>query len=313
MLQATSASPCVLAAAALLAIAATPSRRDFFREFHDGDAIAAYMAELAAQGHARLVTLGSSVEGRPIQALEIGSGPIGIVLDGGMHAREWLSVSTPLCVAERLVTDPHAQAILEQVRFSIVPLMNPDGYHRTWTTDRYWRKNARGVDLNRNFPIGWGGAGSSHDRESPNYRGEYPFSEPETEAMRTLFETAPIAAHIDFHSFSQVIVYPWSHRRDDPPDRDAFAAIAERMQGAIAATHGERYQVRAGSELKVGAGGTVADWSYAEHGALAFLVELRPASRKDGGFVVSPEQIEPTCDESYAAVLALADWLLQRR
>lgn len=313
MLEATSASPCVLAALALWAMAATHTRADFFSEFHDGDAIRAYMAELAVRGHGTLVTLGTSVEGRPIEAIQIGRGELGIVLDGGMHAREWLSVSTPLCIAERLATDPRAQPILEHVRFSIVPLVNPDGYHRTWTTDRHWRKNARGVDLNRNFPIGWGGAGSSDDPESPNYRGEHPFSEPETQALRTLFDRGLYAAHIDFHSFSQVIVYPWSHRRDDPPDRDAFAAIADRMQRAIAEAHGKRYKVRPGSELSVGAGGTVADWSYAEHGALAFLVELRPASRAEGGFEVPPDQIAPTCDESYAAVLALGDWLLQRR
>src|SRR5574337_2181850 len=99
MLEATSASPCVLAAVALWAMAATHTRADFFREFHDGDAIGAYMAELARQPGVTLRTLGASSEGRPIQAIEIGRGELGIALDGGLHAREWLSVTTPLCIA----------------------------------------------------------------------------------------------------------------------------------------------------------------------------------------------------------------------
>ncbi len=207
MLQATSASPRALAGLALWAIAAMHAQRDFFREFHDGDAIAAYMAELAARDHVTLRTLGTSVEGRPIQALEIGSGDLGIALDGGMHAREWLSVATPLCIAERLATDPQAQKILEHVRFSIVPLLNPDGYHVTWTTDRYQRKNARGVDLNRNFPTSnWSAdpvfykTRKSDARDIMLTTGSEPASEPETKALIALIERLRPRAVVSLHS-----------------------------------------------------------------------------------------------------------------
>jgi len=286
---------------------------DWFAEYRDLDEINAYLEKLHDQHPdvARLRSIGTSLEGRPIRALEIGHGSIHVVLDGGHHAREWLSVMVPTCIADRLASgDGH---ILDAVTFEIVPVVNPDGYHYSWTVDRYWRKNRRGgygVDLNRNYSVAWGGAGSSGDKQQPTYRGENAFSEPETRAMRALFESVTVAAHVDFHAYSQVIVYPWSHQRTPPADRDKLAAIADRMSSAMYGAHGKRYAIRPGSELTVGSSGTAGDWSYGEHGALSFLVELRPASSEDGGFVLPPDQIRPACDESMAAVLELADWLV---
>ncbi len=147
---------------------------------------------------------------------------------------------------------------------------------------------------------------SSNDRSSPNYRGEQAFSEPETRALASLFEPGAIAAHIDFHSFSQVIVYPWSYKRAPPSASEQFAAMANRMRAALSAAHDVPYEVRSGSELRVGSSGTLGDWTYGERGVLSFLIELRPSAGK-GGFVLPPEQIAPTCDESLAAVLELAD------
>jgi carboxypeptidase T len=296
------------------------SAADWFAEYRDVREVSDYMDELAARhpGLATVRELGTSLEGQSIRALEISrGGTLTIVLDGAHHAREWISVMVPICIADRLVrradSDTRIRRILETVRFFIVPIVNPDGYRYSWTVDRYWRKNRRGdhgVDLNRNYSVAWGDAGSSMDPRSPNYRGEHAFSEPETRALQALFARERVAAHVDFHSFSQVIVYPWSHQRTPPPDRDRLAGIADRMATAIHAAHGETYAIRPGSELSVGAGGTATDWSYGEHGALSFIVELRPA-RGPGGFVLPPEQIVPTCDEGLASVLALAESMIR--
>jgi murein tripeptide amidase MpaA len=302
-----------------LVLLARPARtNDWFTAFRDLDEVTARMALLAKQRPA-LVTmreLGSSIEGRPIHSLSIGRGNVGIALDGGQHAREWISVMVPICIADRLVTradEPRIRALLDAVRFHIVPVANPDGYAYTWSHDRMWRKNRRGgygVDLNRNYSVAWGRAGSSNDRRSPNFRGEHAFSEPESRALASLFEQHPIVAHVDFHSFSQVIVYPWSHQRQPPPDAARFAELARAMSTAMSGTHGERYAVRAGSELAIGSSGTLGDWAYATHGVLSFLVELRPRPG-GGGFALPPEQIVPTCDEAFAGVLALAESLVR--
>jgi murein tripeptide amidase MpaA len=297
------------------------ARASWFSEYRDLHEVDDYMAELVVQ-HPELVserTIGWSLEGRPIHELTISrGGAIGIALDGAQHAREWISVMVPICVADRLVAarnEPRITKILDAASFHIVPVVNPDGYAYSWTHDRYWRKNRRGgygVDLNRNYGVGWGQPGSSPDHASPNYRGEAAFSEPESRAVRSWLQSTSIRAHIDFHNYSQVILYPWSYQKAPPPDRERFAAIADRMSTAMFAAHGQRYAIRAGSELKTSIGGTLADWAYSDRGVLSFLVELRPTSKREGGFVLPPSQIAPTCDESEAAVLELAEAMIGR-
>ena len=68
----------------------------------------------------------------------------------------------------------------DNVGLWIIPNLNPDGFARGE------RKNANGVDLNRNFPVGWKSA--SDDSRSENYRGKQPFSEPESRITRRLVE-----------------------------------------------------------------------------------------------------------------------------
>src|SRR5439155_9721728 len=130
--------------------------------------------------------VGASLDGRTIWALRIGTpGATPMLIDGTQHAREWISAMVTTCVADRLVRDydrdPAIRAFVDHTRLWIVPVANPDGYQYSWSTDRYWRKNRRdrfGVDLNRNFSVGFGGSGSSSSRLSPVYRGPYAFSEP---------------------------------------------------------------------------------------------------------------------------------------
>lgn len=60
-----------------------------------------------------------------------------VYLDGGLHAREWISVSTALFVAEKLASgyssDPTIKRLLDHYDFYILPLANPDGYEYTHT------------------------------------------------------------------------------------------------------------------------------------------------------------------------------------
>ena len=51
-------------------------------------------------------------------------------------------------------------------------------------------RERHGVDLNRNFSVAWGGAGSSGNQRAENYRGAYAFSEPESAAIRALARPA---------------------------------------------------------------------------------------------------------------------------
>lgn len=291
---------------------------NWFAEYRDYETVDAHLDTLVARRPdlARVETLGTSVMGRRIRALRIsaaGAEAPAIVVNGGQHAREWISVMVSTCVADRLVTDydadPRVHAVLDRHAVWVAPVINPDGYVFSWESDRYWRKNRRGsygVDLNRNWSVGFGGRGSSSNRRSQIFRGPHAFSEPETQALRDLLMREPSVAHIDFHSFGQLILYPWSHTKKVAPDRDKLAALGDAMASAIYDVHRQPYRLMPAQDLYM-AGGTALDWSYGERGAMGFTIELRP--KGGSGFVLPPDQIVPTCDEAYAAVLALAERL----
>ena len=299
-----------VAAAEHARIAARPNP-DFFGEFRTNDEVTMRLRELSvlAPGRAALEQIGTSVEGRPIWALRVGRGPTSMVISGTQHAREWIATMTSTCVADRLVREYGGdRAITELVDRSsiwIVPVVNPDGYEFAWTKQRYWRKNRRdgvGVDLNRNWSVAFGGAGSSGSKGSEVYRGPRAFSEPESAALRDLARRERVVTHIDFHSYSQLILYPWAYQKAPAKDRARFLEVGAEVEAAILAQHGLRYTLESGADLYPAAG-TATDWMYGEAGALSFTIELRP--KGGSGFVLPPSEIKPTCDEGLAAVLAL--------
>ena len=70
---------------------------------------------------------------------------MGIVYNGGQHAREWISPMTNAWIANQLVTlygkDAQITNFVDNIEWTIIPIVNVDGYVYTWTTDRMWRKN----------------------------------------------------------------------------------------------------------------------------------------------------------------------------
>ena len=295
---------------------ATASSTDFFADYRDFEAITAHLRELAALAPDRvsLHAIGASIDGRPLWALRIGTTGTPMLVDGTQHAREWIATMVTTCIADRLVRDYDRDAAIRELADStvvwVVPVVNPDGYQHTWSGDRYWRKNRRssyGVDLNRNFGVAFGGAGSSKNKRAENYRGEYAFSEPESAAIRDLAKRERIALHVDFHAYGQLVMYPWGYTAEPAKDRDRFAAIGDRVASAMTAAHDTRYALMQAAELYP-ASGNISDWMYGEAAARSFAIELRPTGwpgRGKYGFVLPPEQIGPTCDEGLAAVLAL--------
>jgi len=288
---------------------------DWFGDYRDYGAITTYLESLAltAPELASLEGIGSTLDGRSIWALRIGgSAPDAtpMMINGTLHAREWITSMVTTCVADRLVRgydhDPVIRDFVDHTELWVVPVANPDGYQHSWGQDRYWRKNRRdghGVDLNRNFGVGWGGSGSSNAKRSDVYRGAGAFSESETSALRDLAMRERIALHIDFHAYGQLVLYPWGHTAAPTKDRDQFAAVGDQIASSIFAAHQHRYRLMSAVEL-YRASGIMSDWMYGEAGARSYTIELRPSGGR-AGFVLPPAEIKPTCDEAFAAVLAL--------
>ncbi len=125
--------------------------------------------------------------------------PIRVLLIGGIHGDELTSISVVFQWMELLDT-PQAR----KLHWHIAPLVNPDGLFAKPAQ----RMNARGVDLNRNFPTpGW-----EHDsrtywvkrtgRDPRRYPGDAPLSEPESrwldEEMARFRPDVIISVHAPF-------------------------------------------------------------------------------------------------------------------
>ncbi len=147
---------------------------------------------------------GRSVEGRPLFAVRVGTGPIPLVLTAAIHGLEFVGVRVALEVLRR--------GPLPDATLWVVPVANPDAYARVWRTDGdgpvgALRKNARGVDLNRNFPLPWNArparlaVAGSPEPDAPTYRGEAPLSEPESRALADLLRHVRPQGAIGLHSF----------------------------------------------------------------------------------------------------------------
>ncbi|MBC3194700.1 zinc carboxypeptidase [Pseudonocardia sp. C8] len=291
--------------------------------FHTVETLTADLQRLADDHPdvAELHEIGRSVEDRPIWALRIGErrgNPLKMVFLGCHHAREWIAVEVPYLLAEHLVTrsgtDP-VQQWLRKGEIWVAPMVNPDGHEHTRTQDRLWRKNrrlnpdgSRGVDPNRNYGYMWGTLNistSSHVPRDETYVGPRAFSEPEVRAVRNLVARELPAGVLTYHSYSQLILYPWGYTSTqiaDAHDRREMQGLGQDMARLIRQVHGETYTVQQSSALYPTAGDTT-DWTYGEYGVPSFTIELRPDTQAEGGFILPPDQIQPTWEENLPAAL----------
>lgn len=83
-----------------------------------------------------LESIGNSYEGREISMIKIGAedsdNPI-ILVDAGIHAREWISPAFALYLIRELVENEQNRNMIETVNWFIIPVLNPDGYEYTHT------------------------------------------------------------------------------------------------------------------------------------------------------------------------------------
>ncbi|MFN0131981.1 MAG: M14 family zinc carboxypeptidase [Phycisphaerales bacterium] len=298
--------------------------------YHNLADIRTYINGLAAANPAlaSVGVAGQSLQSRDLFYIRItGAGGAGnrpaVFFHGCQHAREWITPAANAFIADRLLadygSDPRVTTIMNNVEFVILPVANPDGYEWSWTNERLWRKNRRanaggciGVDNNRNWGFQWGGEGASTDPCNDTYRGTAGFSEPETQVLRDFIIANPrFAGYIDIHSYSQLIMSPWAYTSALPPNHSVFQQLNAAMAQAVFNTHGKTYTFGPIYTTIYPASGGGVDWVYGARDILAFTFELRDTGVN--GFLLPPDQIIPTGQETYAAVLTLAEYFLPIR
>ncbi len=296
---------------------------DVFRSYSEHDGIADELRNEAAANRdvAKLVTIGTSLLGKPILAIKItadarnvadGSRPA--VLFGAVnHAREWIAAEVARREAKWFLahkSDPRIAEILKTTEIWVLPVFNPDGYDYTFTcgtgatvalcgpgaanSNRLWRKTLRdnnnngiygdagdGVDPNRNFPEQW-----ALDNEGSN-------PSPSAEDYRGPYANSePENAAYDRFIRKIKPVYNLNYHSAAQLLNASFGFITNRpadddtLSRAITGTDGDAavdpYQPDQASDLYVTHGETV-DWAYFQFGTIGFTPELGTAATAGAG------------------------------
>jgi carboxypeptidase T len=254
----------------------------------------------------KLFSIGASYEGRALLAAKISDNagqdedePEALFV-GLYHAREHLTVEMLLYLLH-LLADNYGVAGQEQItglvdsrEIYLIFELNPDGGEYDIASGSYqlWRKNRQpnggpfdiGTDLNRNHSYKWGCCGgSSSSPADETYRGPAPASAPEVAAIerfvnsRVIGGRQQIAVAITFHTYSELILWPYGYTFDElppdmwPDDHAVFVVLGQ----AMAASNG--YQPMQSSSLYTTDGDFV-DWAYGRHRIFAFTFEMYPAT-----------------------------------
>ncbi|MBE8221802.1 MAG: zinc carboxypeptidase [Bdellovibrionales bacterium] len=270
-------------------------------------------------------SLGTTVTGRDIPGIRIASKKSlkenkqlpGIFFVGAHHAREHLSVEIPMMMIKMLVEnyskDPKIKQLIDTRDIYFVPMLNADGamYDIEGRQYKFWRKNRSlnskgsfGVDLNRNYPFGWGTGGSSKSEGSDIFMGPKPLSEPETIAVKNFIDSHKnINILLSFHTFSELILYPWGGKNSEVGGRDqkVFETMAQTM------AKWNNYKPMKASDLYVASGDTC-DWAYGDYGIFCFTFELSP-SRSAGqkGFYPGAGIIDKVYNANIKPILYLIE------
>jgi hypothetical protein len=280
-------------------LVADPSEIEIDPEYRDYEETLAYLDSLH-QEYPDLTTLaqvGASQEyGIPLWAMKISDNAateedeLEILYNGVHHAREPLGNEICLGIARTLLegygTDPDITGWVDTEEIWIVPIVNTEGFTYVMDNnleDPWWRKNQRdnnengvfddwydGVDLNRNYDFNWETGGDS-DPASWVYRGPAPFSESETQAIRDLATLSHrFVFAITYHSYGEVVLYPWAWGGHEPPDLDVISEVAEQVATRIPTRNG--WGTYAFGTLE-GWVGYSSNWMYGIGGCIEILIE----------------------------------------
>ncbi|XP_002716634.1 carboxypeptidase B [Oryctolagus cuniculus] len=297
-------------------------------KYNNWDTIEAWIKQVAA-ANPNLISnsvIGTTFEGRSIHLLKVGkakSNKPAVFIDCGFHAREWISPAFCQWFVKEAVSnygkDTLTTTLLNELDFYVLPVVNIDGYVYTWTKNRMWRKTRStktgttcvGVDPNRNFDAGWCKLGASKSPCDDTYCGSAPESEKETKALANFIRKnlSTIKAYLTVHSYSQLLLYPYSYDYKLPSNSAELDALAKAAVKQLTSLYGTKYTYGPGATTIYPAAGGSDDWAYDQGIKYSFTFELRDTGRY--GFALPESQIQATCEETLLAVKHIANYVLE--
>jgi len=286
-------------------------------EYHPLEDMYSYLDHLEANfDFVTTQSVGKSHEGRDMRIAKIcKSGECGnkpaIWIDGGIHAREWISPATVTWMLRELVeNDADHPDLTENMDWYFLPSHNPDGYAFSRDENRMWRKTrsdhgsifgCKGVDPNRNWGYEFNTGGSSNDKCSDTYHGPEAFSEVENANVRDFILSVKdqLVFFNSIHSYSQLILLPWGFTSNPPDNYDYMEAIALKGSDALTAVHGKYYETGCIPCMLYIASGSSADWALGAAG-IQFSISMELRDTGEYGFILPADQIIPTAEETWA-------------
>jgi hypothetical protein len=151
---------------------------------------------------------------------------------------------------------------LMNTEFTIIPIENVNGRKLVEDEKRFCeRKNGRGVDVNRNFPVNFGVKEKDYD-PNEEFPGPYAISEPESKVLQKLFKEVKPHAWINVHSGMEAIFTPYDHKNVEPVGE--YPEFARKMGEKINELHCKNKCVTGSGGKGVGylAHGTVTDYAF---------------------------------------------------
>jgi hypothetical protein len=253
----------------------------------------------AHPGLTRLYSIGKGSLGLDLWMIEItnfnaASPPLEdrthIYLDGGTHGNEQLGTEAAFEVVLMLLNEFEKNEtvtwMVNNQHYFIVPMVNTDGNVLNSRT------NAKQVNINRNFPVGWEREGAT-DTPGSNYRGPYPGSESETQAVMAAIDRVKPDYSNSFHTGTVMFLYPWGGFTVENPDNDTFAKMCEGINQPDVPCGPIYFTIYP-------AGGTTCDYAYWSVGANSWTFET---SNEQGAYFTATGDVRGAIKETWDAMM----------
>jgi len=249
-----------------------------------------------------LTSIGKTYQGRDLWMVKLSDNVTrdenepGVLFMGAHHGNEKPGYEVCLFFINYMVehydnsSTPEVRNAINTTQIYLIPMVNPDG------VEANTRKNCApnhgpfgynptvtsyGVNLNRNyddpwflayiFPLAYSLPSILPD-SSYNYRGPHPFSENETKAVESFAETHNISISISYHTYGQIILYPWMHTSKPTPDEPIFRSVGENISTI------NHYELFVKTKYLIprygGTLGSSENWLYRARGIIAYTIEL---------------------------------------
>ncbi|MCT4620039.1 MAG: M14 family metallocarboxypeptidase [Marinisporobacter sp.] len=282
--------------------------------------------KLLSERYPNLITyrsIGKSEYGREIWAIKVGNGKAKVFLNGSHHAREWITSNLLMYTIDQyahaykentFIDGYNVRNLLDQVSVWFVPMVNPDGVtlqqfglssfpkeiHKNLihlnngsTNFKRWKANAKGIDLNRQYPADW--ENIKYNQINPyykNHKGDTPLISKEAQALVDFTYEINPEITASYHSSGRILYWHYKTKPENLKRDEKIAHGLSKITG---------YKLV--NPSKNPSGGGYKDWFIQTFNRPSFTIEVSPFV---GETHVPPSKFNTIWDRNKSVSLYLA-------